>query len=248
MGRDGVMRQLIVLTARQALGRRRVLVALLAACVPVLVAVIYRLAGGQDAQAWTSNLLDNVVITTLLPLVALIFGTSVLGGEIEDGTIVYLLVRPVARWEIVLAKLAVGVIATAVVVGASAAIAVAISLPSSLGPGTVVAALTGVAWGAVIYVAIAVALSVVTGHALIIGLVYVYIWEGVVAGLFTGTRLLSVHQYVLGVMSTLDPTQPSLLPAHLPLSSSVELGAVVAVGATLVAAWRLSRFEMSDRP
>ena len=229
MGRDGVLRQLIVLTARQALGRRRVLVALLAACVPVLVAVIYRLAGGQDAQAWTSNLLDNVVITTLLPLVALIFGTSVLGGEIEDGTIVYLLVRPVARWQIVLAKLAVGAVATAVVVGASAAIA-------------------GVTWGALIYVAIAVALSLVTGHALIIGLVYVYIWEGVVAGLFTGTRLLSVHQYVLGVMSTLDPSQPSMLPAHLPISSSVELGAVVAVGAAVVAAWRLSRFEVSERP
>ena len=87
-----------------------------------------------------------------------------------------------------------------------------------------------------------------TGHALIVGLIYVYIWEGVVAGLFTGTRLVSVHQYVLGVIAALDPTQPSLLPAHLPLSSSVELGALVAVGAAVVAAWRLTRFEVSERP
>jgi ABC-2 type transport system permease protein len=248
MGRDGVLRQLVVLTARQALGRRRIVVALLAAGVPLLVAIVYRLAGGQDAQTWTSDLLNNIVITTLLPLVALIFGTSVLGGEVEDGTLIYLLVRPVPRWQVVVAKLAVAAVATALVVGASAALALLISLPSALIPGMVTAALAGVAWGALIYSAIAVALSLVTGHALIVGLVYVYIWEGVVAGLFTGTRLLSVHQYVLGVSAALDPTQPSLLPAHLPLSSSVELGALVAVVATLVAVWRLARFEVSERP
>ncbi|HXQ96651.1 MAG TPA: ABC transporter permease subunit [Candidatus Acidoferrales bacterium] len=248
MGRDGVIRQLVVLTARQAVGRRRILVALLAAAVPVFVAVVYRLAGGGDAGAWASGLLGNVVITTLLPLVALVFGTAVLGGEVEDGTLVYLLVRPVARWQVVVAKLAVGALATALVVGASAALALLVVLPSGVVTGTILAALAGIAWGALIYSAIAVALSLVTGHALIVGLVYVYIWEGVVAGLFTGTRLLSVHQYVLGVVAALDPTQPSLLPAHLPLSSSVELGALVGVGATLVAAWSLARFEVSERP
>ena len=113
MGRDGVLRQLVMLTARQALGRRRVILAALASCAPILVAVTYRMAGGQEHQTWLAGLLDGLVITTLLPLVALVFGTSVVGGEIDDGTIVYLLVRPVARWLIVLAKLAVAVAATA---------------------------------------------------------------------------------------------------------------------------------------
>ncbi len=247
MGRDGVLRQLVMLTARQALGRRRMLLAVLAGCAPILVSAVYRLAGGQDYESWTSGLLDNLVITTLLPLVALIFGTSVLGGEVEDGTLVYLLVRPIARWQIVLAKLAVATAATAAIIGASAVIATVISLPGGAGPGTAAAALAGVAWGALIYTSIAVALSLVTGHALIVGLAYVYIWEGVVAGLFTGTRLISVHQYVLGVAAALDPAQPSLLPWHLDLAASLELGAVVAVGAMLVAIRRLARFEVAER-
>ena len=205
MGRHGVFRQLAVLTARQALGRRRM-------------------------------------------LVALIFGTSVLGGEIEDGTIVYLLVRPVARREIVAAKLLVGAAATAILVGISAALALLISLPPSLGPGMVMASSVAIAWGALIYTAIAVALTLVTGHALIVGLIYVYLWEGVIAGLFAGTRLASVHQYVLGVAAALDPTQPSLLQAHLSAASSVGLGLLVAAAATVFAVWRLAGFEVAERP
>lgn len=247
MGRDGVIRQLLVLTARQAVGRRRMLLALLAAAAPVLVAAVYRLAGGGQDDAWSADLLDGVVITTLLPLVALIFGTSVIGSEIDDGTIVYLLVRPVARWQVVLAKLAVAAVATALIVGASAVISVLLSVPTSTGVGTAASGLVGVAFGSLVYAAIAVALSLVTTHALIVGLIYVYIWEGVIAGLFTGTRLLSVHQYVLGVAAALDPTQPSGLPWHLDLSTSVMLGTVVMLAAFAIAARRLMRFQVSER-
>ena len=42
-----------------------------------------------------------------MPLVALIFGTAALGSEIEDGTAVYLLIKPIPRWQIALAKILV---------------------------------------------------------------------------------------------------------------------------------------------
>jgi ABC-2 type transport system permease protein len=247
MGRNGVLRQLVVLTARQVLGRRRVILALLAGCAPILVAVTNRLAGGLDDAAWLPGLVDGLVITTLLPLVALIFGTSVLGGEIDDGTIVFLLVRPIPRWQIVLAKLGVAAVAVTALVGTSAVIATLVSSTDATGPAMAFAALAGVAWGALAYTAIAVALSLVTSHSLMVGLVYVYIWEGVVAGLFTGTRLLSVHQYVLGVAAALDPHHPSVLPWHLEPATSVGLGALVVVGATAIAIRRLSRFQVSER-
>ncbi len=248
MGRNGVFRQLFVLTMRQALGRRRAVIAVLAGAIPVLVAVIYRLVSGEDPQGWSADLLNGIVVTTLLPLVALIFGTSVLGGEIEDGTIVYLLVRPVPRREIVAAKILVAATTTTVIVGVSAAVALLVSLPGSAGYGLVVASVVGIAWGALIYATIAVVLSLFTTHALIVGLIYVYLWEGVIAGLFAGTRLASVHQYVLGVAAALDPIQPSALPAHLSLAGSVGLGALVAGAATVLAVWRLAGFEVAERP
>ena len=71
------------------------------------LAVVYRL-GSQDTdqQDWVANtLLDGLVVTTLLPLTALVFGTAALGAEIEDGTAVYLLAKPVPRSRIILGKL-----------------------------------------------------------------------------------------------------------------------------------------------
>ena len=49
-------------------------------------------------------------------LVALVFATAVLGSELEDGTAVYLLVKPIERWRIVVAKLAVAVGSTVALV------------------------------------------------------------------------------------------------------------------------------------
>ena len=42
-----------------------------------------------------------------MPLVALILGTAALGSEIDDGTAVYLLIKPIPRWRIALAKILV---------------------------------------------------------------------------------------------------------------------------------------------
>ena len=41
-----------------------------------------------------------------MPLVAVIFGTGALGSELDDGTVVYLLAKPVPR-DILLVKLVV---------------------------------------------------------------------------------------------------------------------------------------------
>ena len=75
------------ITLRQLLSRRRTLLLLLLGGVLVLVAGIFRLAG-EEARAlpFTSGLLGNLGIGTLMPLVALIFGTGAIGAEIEDWT------------------------------------------------------------------------------------------------------------------------------------------------------------------
>ena len=47
------------------------------------------------------------MIRIVLPLVALVFGTAALGSELEDGTGVHLLTKPIDRWTIVVAKIVV---------------------------------------------------------------------------------------------------------------------------------------------
>ena len=62
--------------------------------------------GDLDSENAT-EIVDTLVIRTVLPLIALVFGTAAIGSEIEDGTVVFLLAKPIGRWRTALAKLAV---------------------------------------------------------------------------------------------------------------------------------------------
>src|SRR4029453_7097746 len=92
-------------TLRGLLGRRRTLLMLLLVGLPVLVAVLLRIGGNTIAP---DEILDPMVIRTILPLVALVFGTAALGSELEDGTAVYLIVKPIPRWRIIRPQMLVG--------------------------------------------------------------------------------------------------------------------------------------------
>jgi len=82
------------LTLRSLLDRRRFWLMVLLAGVPVLIALIGRTFGGSMRG---EEIFDPLVVSTVLPLVALVFGTAALGSEMDDGTIVYLLTKPIRR-------------------------------------------------------------------------------------------------------------------------------------------------------
>ncbi len=160
---------IIELTARQLLGKRRTILLVLFALIPTLIAVVYRVAGNgdrvvaeqttsvaallgslTDQQArWTAaSLMSRLIISLLLPLCALVFGTAAIGSEIEDGTAVYLLSKPIPRWKVIASKLLVAWLATMALVIPAAAIAGAIAMAGSGGhvvggPGVFVTLLGG---------------------------------------------------------------------------------------------------------
>jgi hypothetical protein len=102
--------QIAKVTLRQLLGRRRTLVLVLLAILPVLLALVFRAAargnadGATEIERFTRRIFDTVSMTILLPLVAILFGSGAFGAEIDDGTVVYLLAKPVPRWIVVAAK------------------------------------------------------------------------------------------------------------------------------------------------
>ena len=96
-----VMAPLIDVTLRGLLGRRRTLLLVLLVGLPVLISLLIRISGGQPNA---DRVLDTLVVRTVMPLVALIVGTAAIGSEIEDGTAVYLMIKPIPRWKIALSK------------------------------------------------------------------------------------------------------------------------------------------------
>lgn len=231
---------LATITLRGLLNRRRtVLLGLLGALI-VLVAVVFRLSGpsGSEAESFSGELLGGFGLAVLLPLVAVIVGTSALGSDLDEGTIVYLLATPVDRWRIVAAKLVVSWLVVSALVAVPILLAGIVAGDAGLGVAYAVGSLVG----ALEYTAVFIALSLVTSRALIIGLAYVVVWEGVIGTLFAGTRILSIRQHALAIADA--SAGQGAVPAELELGVALVAAAVVAGGAGWLAVRRLQRVEL----
>ena len=233
---------LVALTLRALLNRRRTLLLGLLGALIVLVALIYRLGdpGASEAADFTGRLLANFGVAALLPLVTVIVGTAALGSELDDGTIVYLLAKPVPRPLIVVVKLVVAWTVSGLLVALPILLAgiVGSGGDPSLGVGYGLAALLG----ALEYTAVFLALSLLTSRALVIGLAYVVVWEGVVAGLFAGTRIVSIRQHTLAVADALSGD--GRVPAELAVGTAIIVGGIVTVAAIALAVRRLALVEL----
>jgi ABC-2 type transport system permease protein len=228
-------------TLRALLGRRRTILLLLLAGLPVLVGLLARIGGGRLDAA---PILDGLIVRLVLPLTALVFGTAALGSELDDGTAVYILLKPVRRWQVIVAKVAVaGLLSAALAIGSSLLTGVLAGGVGATSVGTAmgVAFATGIA--AFAYTALFVAASAVTSRALVFGLVYVLIWEGVLAGILEATKIVSVREATLGLASALAP-RDSGIPNGLDPSQAVLLLALILVGGVFVASVRLAGYEV----
>jgi len=228
---------IVEVTVRGLLGRRRIFLLVLLAALPVLIGLLIRIAGGRpDAD----RVLDTLVVRFVMPLVALIVGTTVIGSEIDDGTAVFLMVKPIARWRIVLSKALVAAGLTAVLI--VPAVIISSILLSRTDLATTLEAFTVACFfGGTAYAIAFLALSAFTSRAFLIDLAYVLIWEGVLASILEGTKFLSIRMATLGIATALgvDTAEPPPAPAV-----SAAVIAVVIVGGFMIASWRLARFEI----
>ncbi|MCS7296355.1 MAG: ABC transporter permease [Chloroflexota bacterium] len=227
----------------QVVGRRRVWLVGLLCLLPVGVAAVYLAVGRAEPDRWTANVLMNgIVISAVVPLVALLVATAAMGSELEEGTIVFLLTKPVARWRIAAAELAAAAVVALPSVAAAAAVAGIIATWEGGSRQAVAAFLAGALGATAAYCAVFTALAAVTSRALVIGLAYVFLWEGVVSSLFEGAKWLSIRRYGLGIADALAGLPPVRFDAPLP-AAPLFLAAAIA-GGFAAAVWALERFQL----
>ncbi|MGC4768018.1 ABC transporter permease subunit [Micromonospora sp. DT44] len=226
------------ITARGLFGRRRFLLLLPLPLVLLGLAVLCR-SLGVDPRQWGPPVLVGLGLAVVLPVVALIIGTGVLGAEIDDGTVVHILTKPLPRWQIVLPKLAVATGVTAVTVAVP--LYVAGVLADSVRLGLALAAAS--ALGALAYSALFLALSLLTRRPVLLGLVYVLIWEGLLGNFVSGTKVLSIQQYVIALADRLAPS--GLLETSVSVPVAGVMTALVSVGFTVLAIDRLRSFSVA---
>jgi ABC-2 type transport system permease protein len=254
------------ITTRATLGRKRALLFAIPAVVLIVLTLALK-ASRPPARPWPSHVLGQFGFSVLLPLTALIIGCSVLGAEIDDGSVIHLLATPVRRSSVILTKFAVATVLTMIFAAVPELIAALISGggltqpavtsvaggPVTAIPGTPISTgnfalglFVGALVGAVIYNAIFVMVSVATTRAIAVGLLYVLIWEALLSNFVSGARLLSVSHYALGIANGIahDPT----LDAGLSVPTSIVMGAIVTVLALVLAVNLLSSFTLKGEP
>ena len=215
---------------RTSVTRGRLLAFLAAGALLDLIAYAIRVSDYAGREADSFQMLDVAALALYVPVVALVFSTSSLGDLASDGTLVYIWLRPVARWKVVLVALAA---------------TLSVTLPLTLVPSWLAVLLAGASWQLMwaataatalatsAYVALFTGFGLRVRHALIFGLGYVVIWEAGIASIGKGPAAVSIRHYAESVFGHLGhQTLPGIDQAD-QLPSVIVLAGLTAIGFAL---------------
>ncbi len=208
----------------------------------VVIAIAVRRGGNGVEDA--AQFVNAFGLTVVVPLTTLIFATAALGDVIDDGTMVYLWLRPVRR------SLLAGAAAAAtltVVVPLVLVPLIAAAMVTGAGSDVVVGAALAATAGTVAYTGLFVMLGVRVRRSLLWGLLYVFIWEGFVANAGQTASRLAIRAYTRSILSDIA-LEPPLEPLRLASISpfwSYAVPVAVFVAALTYTTRRLTRQDVA---
>jgi ABC-2 type transport system permease protein len=231
------------LQARGAVG-----LGLAALVYPLLVASIAAESfSGLDLLRASETLFSALFLPIVLLLVCLVQGVSLFRTELEEDTLLYPLKRTIPRPSLVVGKY-LGFLATTLLALLPSAI-LGMSLAAFLGKGPTVATaglleavvlmtvLAVIAYGAVFLL-----LGLVTRYALMIGLIYGFLWEAFISLLSGPISQWSVIYYLRDIGSQLVPSGALGGSTSTLTVASVTVGFVVFAAGCLVATSGILRY------
>ena len=233
---------LLALSLRSVVrGKRMVFVAVLPLLVGVVCVVLALNAGGAD-RTGAYGTLGGELLVLVLALVGLVLGVNAFGDERDERTLGLLLATTLARPRIVLTKYAAAAAVTWVACLPATVGALVLATETTLSFGTAAwSLLLATALAAAAYAGFFVLLSLLLRRAVLVGLAYLVLWEGLLAGTTTAFRHLSISAYASRVAGAPWDDPPLQAIADV----SVGVAALVLVGVALLAvagaAWRLPR-------
>lgn len=225
---------MVRVTLRQLLGGKRLVLFGLLATLPGAVTWF------ATANRTTASVIDQfheVLVGTLylvvIPITALIFGSSSLGDERRDGTLPFLVLRPRPRTSITGAKLLAAWIAGTAVSGGAGVVAAVIAAGRAGDASFVAPTLLGASLATLAYTAVFLVVGHITGRAVLVGLVYVFVWENGIT--FGAPALANISLFRIGLSAHLGLV-PDALPSVGDALGSVTPGAGGAIVKALVIA------------
>ena len=179
-------------------------------------------------------------LSILVPIVALIFASASLGDTREDGTLVYLWLRPISRLSVSTGAWAASVtIALPLTVIPMTVSALLLDAGNSVVTATIITSILAV----VAYSGLFVTLGLIVKNPVLWGLAYIFIWEAIVASFAKPAAALAVSGYSRAIITgrtnvefdyLFDPSQ----------SVSILMLIIITIAGIMFSSARLNRLEV----
>ena len=239
------MVQILLLSLRQT-GKRRLIVIALLSLLPVALAAAvasFSSSGESLGDDFVTILVNGMVISGIAPIVTMALATAAFGDEVDDKTLNYLTLKPVPRYQIVIPKFLASVIVASPVLIISSMLSVTIGLGGGIQP--LLAVAIALFAGVVAYASVFTWAGLISSRALAFGLVYVFLWEGLVSTFLEGIRYVSIRNYTLAIMYELDETTFQALGGNvIEFQAAIVGAAAVSLLFLLLAVFRLRTMDV----
>lgn len=212
--RPSAVGTLFAMTVGRLCRAQRLLVLVLLYLLPIGLVVIVRQFGSDSPRHLEMVVLLNLLPYTLIPLTALLTAPGLIRDEVEEQTLTYLLVRPLPRWLIYVAKLTATIVVTAALAAVFATATEATIwwghedfariVPERAAKLSALFALALVGYNAVFG-----ALGLFVRRPLVIGVLYMIVLEGILANIdFVFRRGTVMYYFRVLVLRWLEPDDP----------------------------------------
>lgn len=216
------LQALYLLSLRQNLhGKRWIVITLLFLLPTVIVILLRAMVPNIPPIELEFRFVFILIPQTLLPLLALIYASGVIQDEQEEQTLTYLLIRPIPKWALYIVKLLATLTTTIALTAIFTAILYFVIYVGAPKQTESIAlryfqAIAIQSLAVITYCALFGFISLYTKRSLILGILYIAIFEGVLANMPMSIRLITVLYYtrLIAYRSMTFPTTIPGLPNH----------------------------------
>ncbi|MEX2314477.1 MAG: ABC transporter permease subunit, partial [Thermomicrobiales bacterium] len=171
---------------------------------------------------------------------------NALGNEIEDRTMVYLVLKPISRSRIVLEKFAAVAVTATLLLWEGTLLAYLLAMRGDAGDNVdqLLAICFAQFVGVLGYGALFMAISLIVPRALLAGLIYTLIWESLLGRFIAGVRLISVRHYVQSIYVRMVDNPAVDLDEAMRFIPALIVIALLVAAALALATWRLRTMNL----
>jgi ABC-2 type transport system permease protein len=239
---------LFVMSLRQAVPVKRTIILVLIQLVPALVYLLST-QNRTDAAALESFVAigASMLLGLAVPVVAIVLGAGALGAERRDETLSFIAMRPIPRFALSGTKTVAAIVA-GTAIGLVGALALGVAHVSQYGDISLVAGMSlAVFITTALYVSLLVPLGFLTDRAVLIAMIYLFIFEGGVISALPALATISPWRIGLSIFGAIASDPPPIIDDLLGSLTPSLVTPLLAVVATFAISVALTTLMLRQR-